>query len=162
MKNIRKLSIGVVGASNATPSDVELATQVGRLIARSGAVLVCGGLGGVMEACARGVVEEGGASVGILPGNFMEEANEFVTVAIATGVGEARNVILVKSSDCLIAIGGGYGTLSEIATAMRFGVDVVGLQTWKVQGSDPDTIIRVDSAEDAVLKALECSQKKRS
>ena len=88
-------------------------------------------------------------------------ASEFIKVPIATGMGEARNIVIVKSSDILIAIGGGYGTLSEIATAMRLGVDVVGLQTWKVQGNDPDLVQRVESAQEAVTTALKLAAKHR-
>jgi len=160
-KTDRKITIGVIGASRATPSDMALAVEVGRLIARSGATLVCGGLGGVMEGAARGAVGEGGLTVGILPGNDAGEANEFIKVPIATGMGEARNVIIVKSSDSIIAIGGGYGTLSEIATAMRLGVEVVGLQTWKVHGNDPDVVTRTDDAEEAVDTALKFAAKQR-
>ncbi|MFQ6091629.1 MAG: TIGR00725 family protein [Candidatus Glassbacteria bacterium] len=156
----RRVTIGVIGASQATPSDMELAVEVGRLIARSGATLVCGGLGGVMEGCAKGAREEGGLTVGILPGTSTRDANEYIMVPIATGMGEARNVIIVRSSDCLIAIGGGYGTLSEIATAMRLGVDVIGLGTWRVQGVEPDIVRRVGTAGEAVEKAIEIARAK--
>jgi uncharacterized protein (TIGR00725 family) len=154
-----KITIGVIGASKATASDMELSIEVGKLIARSGATLVCGGLGGVMEGAAKGASGEGGLTVGILPGNETSDANKYIKVPIATGMGEARNIVIVKSSDSLIAIGGGYGTLSEIATAMRLGVHVVGLQTWRVQGNDPDIIIRTDSAQEAVATALKLAQK---
>ena len=157
----KKVTIGVIGTSRATVSEMEFAIEVGRLIARSGAILVCGGLGGVMEGAAQGASGEGGLTVGIVPGSRTSDANEFIKIPIATGMGEARNILIVKSSDSLIAIGGGYGTLSEIATAMRLGVDVVGFRTWKVQGNDPDLVQRVESAEEAVTTALKLAVKHR-
>lgn len=159
-KRARSPVIGVVGASTATPEELELAREVGRLIAKAGATLVCGGLGGVMEAASRGAFEEGGFTIGILPGNSRDDANPYIKVAVATGMGEARNVIIVKSCVCLIAIGGGYGTLSEIATGMRLGVPVVGLLTWEVKGRDPDVVVRAGSARDAVERALEIAGQK--
>jgi uncharacterized protein (TIGR00725 family) len=155
---VKNVNIGVIGASKATKEELALAVEVGRLIARSGATLVCGGLGGVMEAAARGAAEEGGIAVGILPGNSLEDANRYLRVAIATGMGEARNVIIVKSCASLVAIGGGYGTLSEIATAMRLGVPVIGLLTWRVAGRDPDLVVRAVTAEEAVDKAVEIAR----
>jgi hypothetical protein len=155
---VRNINIGVIGPSLAAPEEVTLARQVGRLIARAGATLVCGGLGGVMEAAAMGASEEGGITVGILPGSSREDANPYLRVTIATGMGEARNVIIVKSCASLVAIGGGYGTLSEIATAMRLGVPVVGILTWQVQGRDPDLVMRAATAEEAVAKAVEIAK----
>jgi len=110
---------------------------VGRELGSRGVVLVCGGLGGVMEAACRGAKEAGGTTVGILPGTDRSDANEFVDVPIATGLGEGRNAILVRSAEALIAIGGGYGTLSEIALALRRGNRVVGLGTWDIEGVEP-------------------------
>jgi uncharacterized protein (TIGR00725 family) len=106
-------------------------------LARRGAVLVCGGLGGVMEAACRGARSEGGVAVGILPGSDRRSANEFVSVAIPTGLGEARNALVVRAADVLIAVGGGYGTLSEVALALKSGRRVVGLGTWDVAGVEP-------------------------
>jgi uncharacterized protein (TIGR00725 family) len=126
-----------------------MAETVGRLVARSGAALVCGGLGGVMEAACRGARAEGGTTIGILPGLDRSAANPYVEVAIATGLGEARNALVVRAADCLIAVGGAYGTLSEIALALKAGKRVVGLKTWEIKGITP-----VHSAEAALSAAL--------
>jgi uncharacterized protein (TIGR00725 family) len=113
---------------------VAAAERVGALVAQRGAVLVCGGLGGVMEAACRGARQEGGTAVGILPGLDRSAANPHVDVALATGLGEARNALVVRAGDALIAVGGGYGTLSEIALALKAGKRVVGLGTWEIEG----------------------------
>jgi uncharacterized protein (TIGR00725 family) len=107
---------------------------VGRELAERGAVVVCGGLGGVMEAACRGAKAAGGQTVGILPGSDRVAANPFVDVAIPTGLGEARNALVVRAADALIAVGGGYGTLSEIALALKAGKRVAGLDSWKIDG----------------------------
>lgn len=122
---------------------------MGRLLAERGAVLVCGGLGGVMEAACRGAKDGGGTTVGILPGTDRGEANEFVDVAIPTGLGEARNALVVRAAHALIAVGGGYGTLSEIALALKAGKRVVGLGSWDIDGVE-----RVDTPEAAVEAVL--------
>jgi uncharacterized protein (TIGR00725 family) len=111
-----------------------VAESVGRELASRGAVLVCGGLGGVMEAACTGAKEGGGTTIGILPGTDRAAANAFVDFAIPTGLGEARNALVVRAADALIAIGGGYGTLSEIAFALKAGKPVVGLGTWEIEG----------------------------
>jgi uncharacterized protein (TIGR00725 family) len=113
---------------------MEAAESVGRALAARGAVVVCGGLGGTMEAACRGAKDAGGTTVGVLPGSDRAHANPFVDVAVATGLGEARNALVVRAADALVAIGGGYGTLSEIALALRTGKPVVGLTTWEIQG----------------------------
>jgi len=123
-----------VGPGEASDEQAAAAEQVGRLIAEAGALLVCGGLGGVMEAACRGASEAGGRTVGILPGVDRAAANPFVEVAIATGLGEARNALVVRSADVLIAIGGAYGTLSEIALALKAGKRVIGIATWAIDG----------------------------
>jgi len=110
------------------------AEQVGRELGRRGVVLVCGGLGGVMEAACRGAKEAGATTVGILPGTDRTAANAFVDVAVPTGLGEARNALVVRAADALVAVGGGYGTLSEIALALKAGKRVVGLGTWDIEG----------------------------
>jgi uncharacterized protein (TIGR00725 family) len=110
------------------------AEAVGRVLASHGAVVVCGGLGGAMEAACRGAKEAGGTTVGLLPGGDREAANPFVDVALPTGLGEARNALIVRVVDALVAVGGGYGTLSEIALALRIGKPVVGLGTWEIDG----------------------------
>jgi uncharacterized protein (TIGR00725 family) len=122
---------------------------VGRLLAEHGAVLVCGGLGGAMEAACRGAKQAGGTTVGLLPGESRSDANRFVDVAIPTGLGEARNALVVRSADVVVAVGGGYGTLSEIALALKIGKRVVGLGTWEIDG-----VVVVDGPEAAVAEAL--------
>jgi|YNPNPStandDraft_1061719.scaffolds.fasta_scaffold00790_7 uncharacterized protein (TIGR00725 family) len=124
------LQIGVVGAADAVRQEYEWAEAVGRELARRGIVVICGGLGGVMEATAKGVASEGGIAVGILPGPDRSAANPFVRIRVATDMGHARNVVLVRSSDGIIAIGGGYGTLSEVAIALKTGLPVVSLGSW--------------------------------
>jgi len=119
--------VAVVGGSACTAQEAEWATAVGRLIADRGAVLLCGGLGGVMEAAARGAKAAGGLTIGILPGDDPADANASIDVAIATGMGEMRNALIVRAAQALIAIGGGWGTLSEIALARRTNTPVVGL-----------------------------------
>jgi len=129
--------IGVIGASSCPPEIYELAREVGREIARRGYILICGGLGGVMEAACRGAKEEGGLTVGIIPMAHKEGANPYVDVVIATDMGHARNVIIVHSSDGLVAVAGEEGTLSEIAIALKAGKPVVGLKSWDLGGRVP-------------------------
>ncbi len=152
----RKIYIGVIGSGEADPEVLQLAREVGQEIARRGAVLVCGGRGGVMEAAARGAQEAGGTTVGILPGTSRSEGNPYLTVSIVTGMGEARNAIVVRSSDAVIAVAGGCGTLSEIGLALKMGVPVVGLRTWRLgspcTGQDP--VIRAASPAEAVALAF--------
>ncbi len=125
---------------------------MGRELAARGVVVVCGGLGGIMEAACRGARESGGTTVGILPGTDRSDANAHVVVAIPTGLGEARNALVVRAADALVAIGGGYGTLSEIAFALKAGKRVVGLGTWDVEGVEPAG--SPDEAVAAVLRDL--------
>ena len=126
--------VAVAGAGDASPAMLEAAAEVGALLARHGAVLVTGGLGGVMEAACRGACEAGGTTLGILPGSDRGAANPWVTVAVATGLGQLRNGLVVRAADAVIAIGGEYGTLSEIALALKAGKRVVGLGTWEIRG----------------------------
>jgi uncharacterized protein (TIGR00725 family) len=139
----------VVGPREASPDELAAAEEVGRLVAGRGAVLVCGGLDGAMEAACRGARERGGTTVGILPGGDRSEANPHVEVAIATGLGEGRNVLVVRAADALIAVGGGYGTLSEIALALKAGKRVVGLGSWEIDGVEA-----ADGPESAVAALL--------
>ncbi|BER93057.1 TIGR00725 family protein [Atrimonas thermophila] len=151
--------IGVIGtASSHDTSIVELAFEVGCEIARRGAVLLCGGLGGVMEAACRGAKEEGGITIGILPGSSVNEANPFVDYRIATGLGEARNLIIVLSSSALVACGGGAGTLSEIAFALKHGKPLAGLRTWQLRsGSGQEGFFpQFESAREAVAYLFKC------
>ncbi len=122
--------IGVIGAAGCGDDIYELARKVGHGIAKTGAILVCGGLGGVMEGACRGAREAGGQTVGILPGPNKAQANPYVTIPIVTDLGHARNILVVRTSDMLVAISGGYGTLSEISIALKLGKPVVGLRTW--------------------------------
>ncbi len=124
--------IAVCGAGTCGPELYETARQVGREIARRGATLVCGGLGGVMEAAARGAYEEGGMTVGIVPGPSTADANPYIRVAVATEMGQARNAIIIRTADGVVAAGGAYGTLSEIALALKSGKPVVSLGSWEV------------------------------
>ena len=144
--------IAVVGAGSATEDEARAAEAIGRTLAEAGAVLVCGGLGGVMEAACRGAKAGGGTTVGILPGHVRADANPHVDVALATGLGEARNALVVRSVDALIAVAGEYGTLSEIAFALKAGKPVVGVGTWEIEG------VRVAAgADEAARMALELS-----
>ena len=127
--------VAVVGAgAGVAPALLAAAEAVGGELARRGAVVVCGGLGGVMEAACRGARSAGGTTLGILPGHDRGAANAFVDVAVATGMGELRNGLVVRSADALVAIGGGHGTLSEIALALKAGRRVVGLGSWEIEG----------------------------
>lgn len=141
--------MAVVGPGDASPEQEALAEEVGGLLARRGAVVVCGGLGGVMEAACRGARDEEGTAVGILPGLDRGAANPHVSVAVATGLGEARNALVVRAADALIAVGGAYGTLSEIALALKAGKPVIGLGTWEIDGVE-----RAEGPESAVETAL--------
>ncbi|NOZ69638.1 MAG: TIGR00725 family protein [Deferribacteres bacterium] len=142
--------ISVIGAGSCDKEIYGVAEETGRLIARNGCILVTGGLGGVMEAASRGAREAGGITVGILPGFSKEDANEYVQIPVVTGMSHARNVIVVRSADAVIAIAGEYGTLSEIAIALKLGRPVVGIRTWEnIEG-----VIRAASPAEAVQKAM--------
>lgn len=157
--------IGVVGPSEASAEQLATARAVGESIATAGAVLVCGGLGGVMEAACRGASERGGTTVGLLPGGDRAAANPFVTVAIATGMGEMRNALVVRTVDAVIGIGGGWGTLSELALARRTAVPLFVLGSWEVLPSDgtpaPVGEVARDPAE-AVARALAATRRPAS
>jgi hypothetical protein len=148
--------VAVVGAGRCSAHVAALAEAVGRELAQRGAVLVCGGLGGVMEAACRGAKGAGGLTVGILPGTSRRDANPYVDLPIVTGMGEARNVLVVQSSQAVIAVSGEYGTLSEIAHALKLGIPVVGLSTWQLakDGQERQAIVRAQTAREAVEKAL--------
>ncbi|MFC1957296.1 TIGR00725 family protein [Chloroflexota bacterium] len=156
MSEKRKKIIAVIGGGQPTPEEARLAEEVGREIARQGTILVCGGLGGVMEAACRGASSEGGVTIGILPGDRPEAANPYVQIPIATGIGYARNISVVKSSQAVIAIGGSYGTLSEIAHARQGDIPVIGLNTWTISrnGQQDNSIIPAENPTEAVNKAL--------
>lgn len=150
--------IGVMGPSTCPARTVELAYRVGKLIARAGGVLICGGGPGAMEAAARGAREEGGITVGILPGPSASAANPYVDIPIVTDLGNARNVINVLTSQVVIAVGGASGTLSEIALALKCGTPVIGLETWDLtppEAAAAPTIRVAQSPEEAVRLAFE-------
>ncbi|MBC7186135.1 MAG: TIGR00725 family protein [Calditrichaeota bacterium] len=148
---VRRPVIAVLGGAACSMEISQLAYEVGRLIAEQGGVLICGGRTGVMEAACQGAREHGGLTVGILPGDDASEANPYVQIPIATGLGEARNVVIVKSADAAIAVDGGYGTLSEIAFCLKLGVPVVGLKSWAI---DP-SIHQAENAAEAVQMAFQ-------
>lgn len=146
--------IGVIGAGQATEEGKKQAYAVGRLIAERGAVLVCGGLGGVMEAASRGCCEAGGEVLGILPGDSRKTANPYVTLPIVTAMGHARNVIIAQTADALIAVEGEYGTLSEIAIGLKLSKPVVQLGSW-LQVDAGHQVATPEQAVAAVFDALE-------
>jgi uncharacterized protein (TIGR00725 family) len=158
-----KLYIGVIGERQCTEEIARIAETVGRLVAEKGAVLVCGGMGGVMEAASRGAMLAKGVVLGILPGLSRREGNPYLTYSIVTDMGEGRNIILVRSCDAIIAIAGSYGTLSEIAFAHKFEIPVIGIQTWSLEIGEKidEKIIQVSEEKEAVKKALEFAQKSR-
>jgi hypothetical protein len=152
----KKKFVAVIGASDASPEELKLAEKVGRELAKQGAIVLCGGLGGVMEAACRGASSLGGVTIGILPGDSARAANPYVQIPIATGLGYARNALVVKSAQAVIAVGGSYGTLSEIAFALQSNIPVIGLKTWALSrnGQSDDSIIRTESPVEAVKIAL--------
>src|SRR6266850_3841098 len=146
--------VAVVGGGTCSEEEAQAAERIGALLARANAVVVCGGLSGVMEAACRGARREGGLTVGILPGSDRGAANPHVVVAVATGLGELRNGLVVRSSDAVVAVGGEFGTLSEIGFALKLGKRVVGLGTWDL-GRRGEAMLRATTAEDAARLALE-------
>ena len=142
--------ISVIGAGTCTKEVSSVAEEVGKRIAENGATLVTGGLGGVMEAASKGAKEAGGLTVGILPGSDRGEANPYVDIPVVTGLSHARNIVVVRTGDAVIAVAGEYGTLSEIALALKIGKPVLGINTWE----NIDGVISVSSAEEAVKRAI--------
>ena len=153
--------VGVIGEGACSRATAARAERVGRAIAEAGAVLLCGGLGGVMEAASRGAARAGGTVVGLLPGFDARDANRWVTLPIVTGMDQARNVILVRSCDVVIAVGGRYGTLSEIALALKLGKPVVGLGTWRLAQPEGRRVplLRARDPEQAVALALRAARR---
>jgi uncharacterized protein (TIGR00725 family) len=149
--------VAVVGPGEASADELESAYAIGCGLASRGAVVVCGGLGGVMAAACRGASEAGGMTVGLLPGSERGDANAWVRVAIPTGLGELRNGLVVRAADALVAVGGAYGTLSEVALGLKTGVPVVGLGTWELDG-----IERASGPAEAVERALALADGGRS
>ena len=148
--------IAVIGAGQCSEDVARTAEAVGRELARRGVALVCGGMGGVMEAACRGAKSEGGLTIGILPGFSRHDANPYVDIPVVTGLGEARNIIVVRTAQAVIAVDGGYGTLSEIAYALKLGIPVVGLGTWQLAkgGRMVSAIVEAATPAEAVEKAL--------
>lgn len=142
--------LGVIGTSDGSERELESATEVGRLAAKKGWIVVCGGLCGVMEAASRGAYEEDGIVVGVLPGSSIDDANKYVTIPIATNMGHARNIIIAHTADALIAVGGGLGTLSEISIARKLGKPVFSIGSWEIADTTPAPNAR---------KAIEACQK---
>lgn len=163
----RPLRIAVVGERNASADLVAAAEVIGREIARRGGVVVCGGMEGVMEAASRGATAAQGVVVGVLPGPTAGDGNAYVTIPIVTGMGEGRNIIIARTAEAMIAVGGAYGTLSEIAYALNLGVPVIGYQTWVLQragqraGQTSDPIRRAGSAQEAVEVAWAAALERR-
>jgi hypothetical protein len=151
-----KVFIGVIGAGTCSKKIYNLAYEVGKYIAKAGAILVCGGLGGVMEGAAKGAKENKGVTVGILPGVDKTEANPYIDIPVVTGIGEARNLVVIRSSDAVIALPGQFGTLSELAFCLKMEKPVVGLTTWEIS----DKVIKTKDPQEAVKKALEALKKK--
>src|ERR671931_2042308 len=157
-----RIYVAVVGAGSCDKEIAAWAEEVGRRLGAAGAVLVCGGRGGVMEAACRGAKASGGITVGILPGVDRSEANPFLDVALPSGLGEARNVLVVRAADAVIAIAGEFGTLSEIAFALKVGVPVVGLSTWELHrnGKPVNAFPQAGTPEEAVQLALSLAEKR--
>jgi len=153
--------ISVIGSSSCSEEEAKLAEAVGKRLAQRGATVICGGLGGVMEWACRGARSEGGLTVGILPGEDPGAANQWVDIPIATGIGYGRNMAVVKSAGAVIAIGGNYGTLSEISYALKSAIPVIDLNTWTLSrnGKEDNSIIRVSTAREAVDKAISLAEK---
>ena len=156
----QRIYIGVIGASKCISETASLAREVGYLLAGRGVTIICGGRSGVMEEVCVGAEKKGACTIGILPGNTKSEANQAVDVVLATGIGDARNAVIAQASDALIAIDGGYGTLSEIALGLKLGRPVIGLRTWQAVNKDSceAEIVYADTAVKAVNLALSFAQ----
>lgn len=146
-----RMPVGVIGPRDATPAQTAAAFEVGAGLAGAGFVVVCGGRQGVMQAVCEGVARGGGLSIGLLPDADASQANPFVGVVIATGIGEARNALIARAAFCLVAIGDSYGTLSEVALGRQFGKTVIGLEG----AARVDGVERVDTARDAIVRVAE-------
>ncbi|MCE5254465.1 MAG: TIGR00725 family protein [Actinomycetia bacterium] len=153
---MERIYISVIGGGRCTAVEYALAEEVGRLIAAQGATLVCGGLSGVMEAAARGAKETGGTTIGILPGHDRSLGNPYLDYALTTGIGHARNLAVVSSGDAVIAVGGGFGTLSEIGLAAKIGRPVVIVSGWRLQNDDgAEGVWYASSADEAMALVKE-------
>ena len=155
--NPRGPLVAVCGTSQASPEEARIGSRVGELLAQRGAIVVCGGLGGVMAAAAQGVAKAGGTCLGFLPGDDPAAAPPEITVAIPTGLGELRNGLIARACVGMVAIGGGYGTLSEIGFALRIGRPIVGIHTWPViqpGDSTPDPTFHLETDPDVAVEWL--------
>ncbi|HIE11107.1 MAG TPA: TIGR00725 family protein [Kiritimatiellae bacterium] len=159
-----RLRIGVIGPHHCSREEYELGLQVGENIARTGAILICGGLGGMMEAAAEGAKHAGGLTVGILPTDRFADANPHIDIALPTALGPFRNMLVVQASHAVIAVRGGYGTLTELAFALRLGVPAVGLATWRLMRDDVEdqSIHRATDPDEAVQLALDLARHRRA
>lgn len=155
----QKPRITVIGAGRCSDALAQQAEEVGTRIAKAGGILICGGLGGVMEAVARGAQQAGGITIGILPVYESQLANDYIDIPIPTGLGHARNAIVAASGDVVIAIGGEFGTLSELALALKLGKPVIGLKTWALP--DESGIMKAQTAEEAVSMAFKVLEEKK-
>jgi uncharacterized protein (TIGR00725 family) len=156
MQTVTGLIVAVVGGGLCSPQEAAAAEAVGRQLAEAGAILICGGMGGVMAAACRGAKSVGGLTIGVLPGFNAGDANPHVDVPIVTGMGEARNVIIVRTASAVIAVGGEFGTLSEIAFALKLGRPVIGLGTWELarEARPVQAVVRAETPDEAVRLAL--------
>lgn len=159
-----RVHVAVSGGGEAGDAACRLAEEVGRELARRGAVVVTGGLGGAMAAACRGAKAESGTTLGILPGHDRSDANEWVDVAVPTGLGEARNALIVRAADAVIAVAGEFGTLSEIALALKVGTPVVGLETWELarNGRPVPAIVAATTPADAAERAVALAMARRA
>lgn len=151
-----RMRIGVIGASRCNKKIARIAYQVGKEIAKRKAILICGGLGGVMEEAARGAKENKGLTIGILPGFSSSDANSYIDIPIVTGMDHGRNIIVVRSCDAIIAVGGREGTLSEIAFALKLRIPLIGIETWEIEG-----VIKADDAQAAVSHAFQALKREK-
>lgn len=160
MRCKKALIVGVIGERESTAENYARARELGRLLAKEGAIVVCGGLGGVMEGVCRGVKERGGTTIGILPGTVAEEANPFVDIPVVTGLNEARNLIIVRTAQLIIAVGGEFGTLSEMSFALKIGKPVISMNSWVPErtGVELRNFFLASSPEEAVRLAQQIWQ----
>ena len=149
-----KTIIGIIGESQASDEEFRVAEEVGVQIARRGGIIVCGGLGGVMEASCKGAKSANGLTIGIIPGSSRHDANPYIDIPIVTGMSHGRNIIVVHTSNAIIAIGGSHGTLSEIAFALKLGIPIIGIKTWDVSAE----IKKVSSPKEAVDLAFDLAR----
>jgi len=157
MSSKRAPIIGVIGPGQCSGKLKIQAEQIGQTIAAEGAMLVCGGLGGVMEAAARGAKEKDGTTIGIIPGDKKSDANKYIDIVIPSGIGEARNLLIIRTADAVVALPGMYGTLSEMAFCMKTNTPLVSLQAWDIS----DKIIRLDDPIKAAKEAIRLARERK-